>query len=189
MSLLLNHPEVLKKAQMEIDEVVGTDRLVKESDMANLPYLHCIMNETMRMFPAGPLLVPHESAKECKVGGFRVPSGTMLLVNLWAIHNDPKLWDEPSRFKPERFEGLEGARDGFKMMPFGSGRRSCPGEGLAMRIVGLTLGTMVQCFEWEREGKELVELSEGLGLTMPKARPLLAKARPRQAIANLLYGI
>ncbi|XP_052203460.1 cytochrome P450 81Q32-like [Diospyros lotus] len=186
LSLLLNNPHVLHKAQSEIDARVGHDRLINESDLSDLPYLRCIINETMRLFPVGPLLVPHESSEECVVGGYRVPRGTMLLVNVWAIQNDPKTWAEPRKFMPERFEGLDGSRDGFKFMPFGSGRRGCPGEGLALKMVGLGLGSLIQCFEWERESEEMVDMSEGPGLTMPKARPLTAKCRPRPAMASLL---
>ncbi|KAL3652513.1 hypothetical protein CASFOL_002194 [Castilleja foliolosa] len=149
LSLLLNNPHVLKKAQTEIDNHVGLDRLIDETDIASLPYLRCIINETMRMYPAGPLLVPHDSSEQCTVGGYHVPAGTMLLVNAWAIHNDPKNWDDAQEFKPERFEGLDGNRDGFKLMPFGSGRRGCPGEGLAVRMMGLGLGSLIQCFDWE----------------------------------------
>ncbi|KAL7616069.1 hypothetical protein Lser_V15G00895 [Lactuca serriola] len=186
MSLLLNHPQVIKKAQNEIDTVIGTDRLIDESDVINLPYLHCIINETQRLKPAGPLLVPHESSEDCIVGGYKIPRGTMLLVNQWAIHHDPSIWVDPERFDPERFEGLEGTRDGFKLMPFGSGRRGCPGEGLAMRVMGLTLGLLIQCFEWERMSEKMVDMTEGLGLSMPKAKPLLAKCKPRLEMKNLL---
>ncbi|XVF36376.1 hypothetical protein REPUB_Repub19eG0053500 [Reevesia pubescens] len=189
MSFLLNHPEVLQKAQTEIDKVVGQDRLMDESDLANLRYLQCIISETMRIKPVGPLLIPHESSEDCVVGGYHIPCGTMLLVNTWAIHNDPNNWEEPTKFKPERFEGLEGSKVAFKLMPFGSGRRRCPGEGLAMRMVGLTLGSLIQCFEWERIGKEIVDMTEGPGLTMPKAEPLQAKCRPRQPFVNLLSQI
>ncbi|GLT62909.1 hypothetical protein SLA2020_355110 [Shorea laevis] len=189
MSLLLNNPEALKKAQVEMDNVVGSSRLVEESDLGKLSYLHCIINETMRMYPAGPLLVPHESSQECFVGGYRIPRGTMLLVNQWAIHNDPKIWEEPEKFKPERFQGLEGNRDGFKLMPFGSGRRGCPGEGLATRMVGLTLASVIQSFEWERIGEEMVDMTEGTGLTMPKAKALQARCRPRQDMVDLLSKI
>lgn len=186
MSFLLNHPSLLKKAQMEIDNQIGFDRLVEEDDLGKLPYLRCIINETLRLCPAGPLLVPHQSSVECMIGGFRIPGGTMLLVNLWDIQRDSKIWEEPNKFKPERFEGLEGVRDGFKLMPFGAGRRSCPGEVLALRMVGLTLASLLQCFEWERIGEELVDMTEGTGLTLPKAHPLLAKCRPRQTMVKLL---
>ncbi|XP_021691637.2 cytochrome P450 81Q32 [Hevea brasiliensis] len=190
MSLLVNNPEILKKAQSEIDNVVGQDHLMNESDALKIPYLHCIISEVMRMYPAGPLLVPHESSEECSIGGYRVPPGTMLLVNMWSIQNDPRVWEEPKKFKPERFEGCEaGVRDGFRLMPFGSGRRSCPGEGLALRMVGLTLGSVLQCFEWERVGKEMVDMTEGVGLTMPKAQPLIVKCRPRPSMVNLLSQV
>ncbi|KAF5195189.1 Cytochrome p450 [Thalictrum thalictroides] len=186
MSLLVNNPQVIKKAQAEIDAHVEKGRLLNESDINNLPYLHCIINETLRMYPAGPLLVPHESSEDCVVGGFNIPRTTMLLINMWQIQNDPKLWDEPTKFKPERFEGLEGTRDGFKFMPFGSGRRGCPGEGLAMRVVPLALGALIQCFDWERVGDELVDMSEGLGLTLPKAEPLEVKCKTRSSASNMV---
>ncbi|KAL2489271.1 Cytochrome [Forsythia ovata] len=187
LSLLLNNPEILKKAQNEIDNHVGHQRLMDEADIVDLPYLRCIINETMRMYPAAPLLVPHESSKESIIGGYHIPRGTMLLVNAWTIHNDPKLWEDPGEFRPERFEGLEGTTDGFKLMPFGSGRRRCPGEGLALRIVELGLGSIIQCFDWETVGKEMVDMTEGFGLTTPKAQPLMAKCHPRPFAAKLLF--
>ncbi|XP_008780931.2 cytochrome P450 81Q32-like [Phoenix dactylifera] len=187
MSLLLNNPEKLQKAQAEIDERVGNERLLEESDVSNLPYLHCIIRETLRICPAGPLLLPHESTNECVVGGFNVPRGTMLLVNAHYIHRDPKVWEEPTKFKPERFE--DGEDEGKLMIPFGMGRRRCPGEGLAMREVGLTLGTLIQCFEWKRVGEEQLDMTEGSGLTMPKAVPLEGMYRPRRAMVRVLSGL
>ncbi|KAL5663105.1 hypothetical protein ACJX0J_023213, partial [Zea mays] len=90
MSLLLSHPEALKKAQAEIDAVVGNSRrLITADDVPRLGYLHCVINETLRMYPAAPLLLPHESAADCKVGGYDVPRGTLLIVNAYAIHRDP----------------------------------------------------------------------------------------------------
>ncbi|XP_076945811.1 (+)-piperitol/(+)-sesamin synthase CYP81Q2-like [Bidens hawaiensis] len=186
MTLLLNHPHVLKKAQHEIDTVIGNNRLVDESDIPNLSYIRCIINETLRICPAGPLLVPHEASSDCVVGSYNVPRGTMLLVNQWAIHHDPKVWEDPETFKPERFEGLDGTRDGFKLLPFGSGRRSCPGEGLAVHMLGMTLGAIIQCFDWERMSEEKVDMTEGPGLTMPKAVPLVAKCKPRVEIEETL---
>ncbi|XP_018833899.2 cytochrome P450 81Q32-like [Juglans regia] len=187
MSLLLNNPEVLKKAQAEIDNHVGLDRLLDEPDLAELPYLRCIINETLRMYPAtGPLLVPHESSEDCQVGGFHVPRGTTLLVNLWGIQYDPSIWEDPTNFKPERFEGMKDHEFKFRFMPFGSGRRGCPGEGLAMRVVGSALGSLIQCFEWQRIGEEMVDMNEVVGLTLTKARPLHAICRPRPAMVNLL---
>ncbi|XP_020095932.1 isoflavone 2'-hydroxylase-like [Ananas comosus] len=184
MSLLLNNPEVLRKAATEIDVRVGTDRLVEESDIANLPYLRCVFTETLRLYPGGPLLVPHESATELTIANYTVPQGTMLLVNAYAIHRDPAVWREPTKFKPERFEA--GREEKGWMIPFGMGRRRCPGEGLATREASLLLATMIQCFEWKRVGEEEVDMTEGMGLTLPKALPLEALVRPRPNMIDLL---
>ncbi|XP_030537995.2 cytochrome P450 81Q32-like [Rhodamnia argentea] len=186
MSLLLNHPDVMKRALAELDHVIGRDRLADEADIHKLPRLQSIINEALRLFPPAPLLVPHESAEDCTVGGFDVPRGTMILVNAWAIQRDPKVWDDPTSFKPERCEGLEGDHSG-RLLPFGMGRRSCPGAGLANRVVSLGLAALLQCFEWERVGEEPVDLSEGTGLTMPKREPLEAMCKARECmIANVL---
>lgn len=190
LSLLVNNPQVLTKARKEIDEHVGFDRLLEENDLNHLRYLHCIINETLRMYPAAPLLPPHESSADCVVGGYRIPRATMLMVNVWAIQNDPKIWDEPSVFKPERFWNLEGEHKlGYKFMPFGSGRRACPGENLAMRVVGLALGSLIQCFHWKRVGEEMVDMEEKVGVSMWKAKPLQVKCRPRQEVYSLISSI
>ncbi|OWM70814.1 hypothetical protein CDL15_Pgr014487 [Punica granatum] len=189
MSLLLNHPKVLKKAQAEIDNVVGCDRLVNESDLPRLPYLQNIIKETLRLFPGGPFSVMHESSAGCRVGGYWVPGGTMLLINLYSIQRDPRYWSEPEKFKPERFEGMEGFRDGHRMFPFGSGRRRCAGENLALRMTGLTLGSLIQCFEWGRNSEEPVDMTEAASLSMPKAHSLMAKCKPRESMRTFLSQV
>lgn len=118
MSLLLNNPQVLKKAQEENYNLVGHYRLIGESNLVELPYLHCIINKTLRMYPARPLLELRESSEDCSMGGFHFPRGTMLLVNLWAIQNDPTIWYEPMNINAERFDGFEGVRDGFNKISF-----------------------------------------------------------------------
>ncbi|KAL5753062.1 hypothetical protein ACOSP7_023238 [Xanthoceras sorbifolium] len=180
MSNLLNHPNVLKRARDELNAQVGQARLIDEPDLPKLQYLQSIISETLRLYPAAPLLVPHVASSDCTVGGYDVPVDAILLVNAWAIHRDPKLWDEPTSFKPERFESGEG-KEGHKLMPFGMGRRACPGAGLAQRVVGLTLGSLIQCFDWEKVDKNReIDMTEGKGITMPKAEPLVVmfKARP-----------
>ena len=156
MSLLLNHPEVLKKVKAEIDSQVGCGRLLNDSDFAKLPYLRCVINETLRLYPPQPLLLPHFSSEDCIVGGFHIPRGTILLVNAWFMHRDPNLWEEPTKFKPERFEATNGEREGFKYIPFGIMRRACPGAGMGTRVISLALGELIQCFDWERVGEEMV---------------------------------
>ena len=182
MALLLNHPEALQKARAEIDSYVSDRRLLQEDDLPRLPYLQAIISETLRVCPATPLLVPRESHQDCNVGGYRIPRGTMLLVNAWAIHRDPAVWADPVEFRPERF--VDGG--GKKIIPFGMGRRRCPGDGLAMRVVGLVLGTMIQCFEWVRTGEELIDMEETGGLTVRKANPLQVMCRPREAMVDVL---
>ncbi|KAK2976101.1 hypothetical protein RJ640_009533 [Escallonia rubra] len=113
LSLLLNHPKVLEKARGELDSYVGQDHLVDEPDIPKVHYLQSIVNETLQLFPPAPLLVPHESSDDSKVRGFDVPRGTMLLVNAWAMHRDPTVWDDPTTFKPERFEDGENGEHKF----------------------------------------------------------------------------
>ncbi|KAJ9545562.1 hypothetical protein OSB04_025269 [Centaurea solstitialis] len=187
MSLLLNHPDVLNRARAEIDEHIGHDRLVEETDLPNLPYIQCIVHESLRLFPAAPLLVAHEASEDCTIGGFDVTRGTIVLVNAWAIHRDPQLWDEPFTFKPERFEEI--GNTGYRFIPFGMGRRQCPGAGFANRVVGTMLASLIQCFEWKRDGDELVDLSEGKGLTMPKIKPLKAMCKVRQIMSEVLMEL
>jgi cytochrome P450 len=187
MSLLLNHPDAMEKLRKEIDlHITSSCRLVADSDLSKLPYLHCVINEGLRMFPVAPTLLPHLSSKDCIVNGYSIPSGTTLIVNAYAIHRDPNVWEEPTEFKPERFEGIEKENEGFKFLPFGVGRRSCPGSVMAIRTIALALATLVQCFDWERVGSELVALEEGSGLVMHKAEPLVALCRPRASVADLL---
>ncbi|CAN6449740.1 unnamed protein product [Victoria cruziana] len=186
MSLLLNNPSALKKARDELDARVGTGRLVEEADLANLTYLHCIVKETLRLYPAGPLLLPHELGEDCNIGGYDIPRGTMLFVNAWFIHRDPKLWQEPTRFDPERFGGVEEKDDCFKMIPFGYGRRKCPGSGLAIKVVQFALAALIQCFDWERVGGLEVDMTEGVGLTLTRAHPLQVLCRPRHSMVEVL---
>jgi cytochrome P450 len=184
MAELLNNREMLLKATDEIDAYVRNERLIQESDMKNLPYLNNIISETLRLHPIIPLLVPHESREEIKVGGYDIPKETMLLVNIYPIQRDPNIWKEPNKFNPERFEE-ENSNEKF-MIPFGMGRRRCPGETFAMRMMGVLLGTLIQSFEWKRLSDEMIDLTEGCGITTPLATPLEAMYRPREAMKELL---
>lgn len=138
------------------------------------------------MYPTGPLGLLRESINDCEVGGYHVPKGSILVYNIWAVHNNPEIWEEPRKFKPERFVGVEGNRLGYKFMPFGIGRRTCPGENLAGRVVWLALAILIQCFEWERVGEELVDMKENGVIFLNKFEPLYVKCRPRPCMMDLL---
>ncbi|XP_062167331.1 cytochrome P450 93A3-like [Alnus glutinosa] len=180
---LINHPIVMNRARQEIDSVVGKSRLVEESDITNLPYLQAIVKETLRLHPTGPIIV-RESSEHCTVGGYEIPAKTRLFVNVWAIGRDPKHWENPLEFRPERFnisesEGSEKSQldvtgQHFHLLPFGSGRRGCPGASLALQVVPTTLATMIQSFEWKVVGEDgAINMEEGPGLTLPRAHPLI----------------
>ncbi|CAI9115893.1 OLC1v1016906C1 [Oldenlandia corymbosa var. corymbosa] len=180
ISLLLNYPEAMKKAITEIQQVVGEDRLLEEADLPKLNYLDNVITETLRLYPALPLLLPHRSSEDCAIGGYHIPKGTMLIANIWKIQRDPELWDDAEKFKPERFEGKEA--EGYKMLPFGAGRRACPGANLGRRVVALTLGSLLQSFELKKLiDDEPVDMTESSGITMPKETPLEVFCKPRKA--------
>lgn len=169
----------MNKARQEIDSIIGNNRLVKESDIANLPYLQAIVKETLRLHPTGPLIV-RESTEPCSIGGYDIPARTRLFVNVWAVNRDPNHWEKPLEFEPERFTHNEGNGKSqldvrgqhFHLLPFGSGRRGCPGTSLALQVVQTTLAAMIQCFEWKVPSGS-VDMEEGLGLTLPRAHPLV----------------
>uniref|UniRef100_A0A0D3HW50 Cytochrome P450 n=1 Tax=Oryza barthii TaxID=65489 RepID=A0A0D3HW50_9ORYZ len=187
MAQLVTHPETMKKARAEIDANVGTARLVEEADMANLPYIQCVIKETLRLRTAGPVIPAHEAMEDTTVGGFRVARGTMVLVNACAIHRDGDVWGSPEEFRPERFVDSDaGGAVTAPMMPFGLGRRRCPEEGLAVRVIGVSVAALVQCFDWEVGDDDVVDMTEGGGLTMPMATPLAAVCRPREFVKTIL---
>ncbi|KAL6131474.1 hypothetical protein ACLB2K_069849 [Fragaria x ananassa] len=176
LSLLLNNPEVLKKAQLELDNHVGRERQVNESDVKNLVYLQAIVKETLRLYPAGPLSVPHESREDCTIGDYHVSSGTRLLINLSKMQRDPDVWDDPCRFQPERFltthKNVDVRGQSFELTPFGSGRRMCPGISLALQVTQLTLAHLLHGFEITTPSDEPVDMGESTGIANMKATPL-----------------
>ncbi|XP_052209291.1 geraniol 8-hydroxylase-like [Diospyros lotus] len=179
MAELLHNPEILKKARKEIIETIPSHQLVQESDIDRLPYLQAIVNETLRLHPAGPLLLPYIATDDVELLGFVVPKNTQLLVNAWAIGRDPKHWDQPLLFLPERFlnSGLDYKGRNFEYIPFGAGRRICPGMPLAVRMVHLMLASVLQAFDWklpEGTTPENMDMEEQFGITLKKAVPLRA---------------
>ncbi|KAJ9567498.1 hypothetical protein OSB04_003464 [Centaurea solstitialis] len=192
LSLLLNNPKTLKTAQDEIDEHVGRDRPVEESDLKNLVYLDAIIKETLRLYPAGPLSVPHESTEDCIVGGYSIPKGTRLLVNLWKLQRDPNIWFDPNEFRPERFltshKDIDVKGKHFELLPFGSGRRMCPGILFSLQALGLTLASLIQQFVLNRPSNEPIDMTESAGLTNSKATPLEVLLSPRLSFDMYCVG-
>ena len=177
ISELIKHPRVMKKLQKEIETVVGMERMVDESDLQKLEYLDMVVKESMRLHPVGPLLIPHASMEDCTVNGFHIPRNSRVLINAWAIGRDPSSWNDPEKFVPERFEGssvdLRG-RD-FQLIPFGSGRRACPGFQLGLTVVRLVVAQLVHSFDWELPNGMLpneLDMIEEFGLTTPGANHL-----------------
>ncbi|KAK9934409.1 hypothetical protein M0R45_021555 [Rubus argutus] len=181
MAELLRNPKVLSKAQAELERVIGKGKLVEESDIAQLPYLKAIIKETFRVHPTVPLLLPRKAAADVEIGGYIVPKGAQVLINAWAIGRDPNTWDNPNLFRPERFLGLENEIDftgrNFELIPFGGGRRICPGLPLAKRMLPSMLGSLINCFDWKLENGVVLEtmnMKEKFGLSLQMAQPLRA---------------
>nr|GEW01751.1 cytochrome P450 81E8-like [Tanacetum cinerariifolium] len=164
MSLLLNNPTAMEKIKKEIDTHVSSERLLQENDLDKLIYLQNVVSESLRLYPTLTMLLPHEASENMKVRGYSVPRGTILLVNLWAIHRDPAMWDKPNEFIPERFD--EKRDDKYKMLPFGVGRRACPATNFGYRMLGLVLGTLIHAFEWEKIGDKEVDMTASYDTTI-----------------------
>ncbi|KAJ8639292.1 hypothetical protein MRB53_015986 [Persea americana] len=179
LSELMKHPRVMEKAQQELENFVGTDRMVDESDLAKLDYLDMVVKESMRLHPPVPFLLPHESREDCMVDGFYIPKGSRLIVNTWAIGRDPEAWPNSEEFKPERFIGTDIDVRGhdFQLIPFGSGRRGCPAMQMGITMVRLGVAQLIHCFNWELPngmGPADLDMAEKFSLVMPRANHLLA---------------
>ncbi|GAV64243.1 p450 domain-containing protein, partial [Cephalotus follicularis] len=190
LSLLLNNRHTLKKVQEEIDTHVGRERQMRESDINNLTYLQAIIKETLRLYPPTPLSLPHESMEDCTLNGYHIPKGTGLLVNLSKIQRDPRVWTDPCEFQPERFltthKHIDVRGHNFELIPFGAGRRICPGISYALQVLHLTLASLLHGFEITTLSDELVDMTEGAGLTSLKINPLEVLFTPR--LPAHLYG-
>ncbi|CAK9317208.1 unnamed protein product [Citrullus colocynthis] len=127
LSLLLNHEDTLRKAQLELDEQVGRERLVAESDVKKLLYLQAIVKETMPLYPTAPLAGLHEAMEDCTVVGYHIPIRTRLIVNLKKLQRDPLVWENPNEFRPERFlsthKDFDVKEQNPQLIPFGSGSK------------------------------------------------------------------
>lgn len=186
---LMNNPSLLQKAREEIDNVVGKNRLVDESDGPNLPYIQAIIKETFRLHPPVPM-VTRRCVTQCKIENYVIPENSLIFVNNWAMGRNPIYWDKPLEFNPERFlknstnsNGVIDVRgQNFQILPFGSGRRMCPGVTLAMQEVPALLGAIIQCFDFNfvgpkgeilKGGDIVIDVNERPGLTAPRVHDLV----------------
>lgn len=176
---LINNPVVFKKLREEINTVVGVHRLVKETDIPNLPYLQAVVKESLRLHPSLPLIL-RKSEEDCKVNGYDVLKNTRMMINVYAIMRDPNSWQNSTEFLPDRFMeeddqnmdqlvGILGQDQRF--MPFGSGRRLCPGALLASNVIQLATALLVQCFDWKVKDGKIADTREGPSGAM--AHPLM----------------
>ncbi|KAL0427546.1 UNVERIFIED_CONTAM: cytochrome [Sesamum latifolium] len=179
LSELLRNPTTMKKVQKELEEVVGLERMVEESDMDRLEYLDMVVKETFRLHTVAPLLIPHYAMEDCTVNGYDIPKASRIIINTHAIGRDPDAWSEPEKFIPERFIGSEIDVRGqhFQLLPFGSGRRGCPGMQLGLIQVRLIVSQLVHCFDWRLPNgvlPEELDMTEEFGLVVARANHLMA---------------
>jgi len=184
---IIRNPEIQRKIQEEIDSVVGVDRNVEESDLSKLPYLMCVIKETFRLHPAGPFSIPRETMTDTKLAGYHIPKGTRVLINIFSLGRSAETWSEPLKFQPERWanENLSVIQDpAFRILPFGHGRRGCPGSNLGTTMVLLALSRLLHAFNWSLPPgvtSETIDMAEDYGCTTPMRTRLYAMASPRLA--------
>ncbi|KAL0397810.1 UNVERIFIED_CONTAM: cytochrome [Sesamum calycinum] len=183
MTELMRQPDKLWRVRDEIISLIGEKGQVEESDISQLPYLQAVVKETLRLHPAAPFLLPHKAVSDIEIDGYVVPKDTQILVNIWASGRDPCIWPDADSFMPERFLDhnvqIDFRGTNFELIPFGAGRRICPGLPLAHRVVHMMLATLVHNFGWELDIKsEEMDMNEKFGFTVQKAIPL--KAIPKK---------
>ncbi|CAI0382836.1 unnamed protein product [Linum tenue] len=178
MTYLMKYPIAMRKVQEELRQKVKDKGFVKEEDIQQLPYFKAVIKEAMRLQPAVPLLVPRESIQKCSLGGYEIPAKTIIHVNAWAIARDPESWGEnPDEFKPERFVGksVDVKGSNFELIPFGAGRRICPGIHIGLATVEIALANLLYAFDWEMPAEmksEDLDMDVLPGLTMHKKNAL-----------------
>ena len=184
MTELIINPEVLKKAQAEVQSVMRERRVVLESDLSQLHYMRAVIKETFRLHPPAPVLVPRESLEHVTIEGYDIPAKTRIFVNAWAIGRDPESWEDPETFKPERFlnSTIDFKGQDYELIPFGAGRRICPAMTFGTASVEIALAQLLHSFDWELPpgvtAKDL-DMTEVFGITMHRKVGLEVLANPR----------
>ncbi|WCJ42037.1 cytochrome P450 family 71 subfamily B polypeptide 7 [Euphorbia peplus] len=170
MSELMKNPKVMEKVQAEIRLKYNARGRVDEADLHELKYLTMVIKESLRLHPVVPLLVPRECIKSCVIDGYDIPIKSRIMVNAWAMGRDPRYWDDPEEFKPERFvdSSIDFRGNNFEYLPFGAGRRSCPGIAFGLANVILPLAKLLYHFDWKLVNEikpEDLDMTEEIGVT------------------------
>nr|XP_043621329.1 cytochrome P450 Tp4149-like [Erigeron canadensis] len=178
LSELVRNPRVMKKLQTEATKIARGRSMISEDDLQEMHYLKAVMKESLRLHIPVPLLVPHEAREDVQVMGYDIAKGTQVMINAWAIARDPSIWEEPEKFNPERFlnSSIDYKGFDFELIPFGAGRRGCPGTEFAMVINELAIANIVLNYDLAlpNEGKpEELDMSGTSGLTVRKKSHLL----------------
>ncbi|THF96468.1 hypothetical protein TEA_027723 [Camellia sinensis var. sinensis] len=187
------NPQVMKRAQAKVRRVFDKKGNVNETCLHKLKYLNLVIKETLRLHTSAPLLVPRESGEQCTINGYDILAKTKVIVNAWAIGQDPKYWNEAEKFDPERFLDSEidfKGRD-FEFTPFGAGRRICPGISFAIPNIELPLAQLLYHFDWKLpDGKKYEELDieEDLGLIVRRKNYLILIPIPYYQILFFLLS-
>ncbi|CAK8572587.1 unnamed protein product [Lathyrus sativus] len=181
MTELLRDETVMHKLQDEVRTVVGNKTHVSEEDLVNMNYLKAVIKETLRLHLPIPLLVPRRCMEDIKLDDYDIAAGTQVIVNAWAIARDPSTWHQPLEFKPERFmnSSIDFKGTDFELIPFGAGRRGCPGVLFAIAVSELVLANLVCQFDWkllDGVAAENLDMSETFGLACHRKYPLFAVA-------------
>ncbi|KAL6993691.1 hypothetical protein U1Q18_011803 [Sarracenia purpurea var. burkii] len=179
MAELLRDQDILKKSKDELEKIIGKGKPIQESDVVQLPYLQAVVKETMRMHPPIPFLLPRKVETNVEAWGYTIPQGAQVLVNAWAISHDSGIWLNPTSFMPERFleSDIDVRGQDFELIPFGAGRRICPGLPLVLCVVPAMLGSLINSFDWKLEGEiasKDLDMEEKFGLSLKKVQPLRA---------------
>ena len=183
---LLRNRRVMTKVQEEIRRVVGEKETVDVEDINRMDYFKCVVKENLRLHPPGPFVIPRETRESVEIGGYHVPAKTRVLINAWAIHQSPDLWERSEEFFPERFENnpidFIKSQEFFQLIPFGFGRRQCPGMTLGFLIIEYLVANLLFWFDWKLRNtgdndhslSEDLDMSEVYGLTVFKKVPIHA---------------
>jgi cytochrome P450 len=182
MARLIQNPRLMNKQQGEVRNAIKGKVMVTEDELSNLAYLKAVIKETLRLHMPIPLLIPHLSIADCNIEGYTIPSGTCAIVNSWSLARDPSYWEKAKEFIPERFmEGnsaaaMDNKGNDFQYLPFGAGRRMCPGINFATSTIEVMLANLFYHFNWDLPmelAEKGIDMTESFGVTVHRKEKLL----------------